>query len=1396
MLRAELDAPHLALFIEWINMSTPDNQPQAAKKLLNILVELSTPAREMLFILAFNRYPIPGYRIASVSERLARLRGKPTHIGRSQVDEAGSELLDLPLVQKVNGQWGIQPEWAWPIVRHGLRDINSIKQYENAINRELPYTYWDLSRLGKDLLLRLLQFGLLTGEQYQLSEAINQLIRLRPEGKSASHWLREMLGQPVDQQLLTRHRPEAQVQLLSLIAQGLMAELRPVQDVVAMLEEMAQNAKGSAALDLRRKLIELNMIQGHTQKVEANLSRILNLDAGYADLASAVLHFWAGEHKQAQKLFTSASRQLKARGLFEGFAGVYHGWLALIRREFAKVSHYTDRTQDYLYIKKLWLVVAQFLENSNTYSQALLSDIVSPSATTQLIELAVRYWCDFEISEQQIQDLTDLYPTLEPEDYPLFHLLATELLAVLGDEQQRAAYAPQVSLFSEKAQIEPLLPRIPRYEAWERALEGLLDLTGNASTSKQADLTRLAWRISFEQEDIRPIEQKMRKNGSWTKGRNVALKRLKEEGVEHMTEQDRRVLRHIQSYGSGWYGGSYSYEMDFWGAIGELAGHPLIFLSENPSLAVELIEVMPELVVEQNEEGFTLSLEPPVRVAGTQLIKETSTRYKVIKISEEQQRVASLLGSSKLTIPSTGQKRLERVLSHISPVMRVQSDLAGQAENLKHVPSEAKPRVLLIPMGDDFKVEVFAKPFGSEPPYLKPGEGRKQLIAEVQGERVRTQRDLDAERTQADALVEACNTLQQNPAFQWEWYLETTESCLHLLVELEELRQQDQVVVEWPKGEKLKLAGQASFEQLSLKVGGNQEWFSVDGELKLNEGQVLELRQLMGLLDSGEQSAFVEISSGQYVALTDQLRKHLHELSTLAQERKGQLGIHPLMADALDEFAELGAEFKANAAWKKQLKRLAEARQFRPELPRNLQADLRPYQEAGYHWMARLAHWGVGACLADDMGLGKTVQALALMLQRAQLGPALVVAPASVVRNWMREAEKFTPEINPILLSDANRGEAIADLGPYDLLLASYTLLQIESEKLETVEFATVVLDEAQAIKNRQTKRAKAAKSLQGSFRMITTGTPIENHLGELWSLFDFINPGLLGSLDHFNERFAVPIEKYHDTERRQHLRKLLRPFILRRRKSEVLDELPEKTEILLSVELSEAERAFYEALRREAVDKLSRSDAANPGEQRMKILAEITRLRQAACHPDLVAQELGLSSSKLKLFGETLLELRQNGHKALVFSQFVRYLRIVEAWIQAQGISYQYLDGQTPLKQREERVKAFQQGQGDVFLISLKAGGVGLNLTAADYVLHLDPWWNPAVEDQASDRAHRIGQQRPVTVYRLVAEGTIEEKIVRLHGTKRELADSLLEGTDSGAKLSSDELLALIREG
>ena len=364
------------------------------------------------------------------------------------------------------------------------------------------------------------------------------------------------------------------------------------------------------------------------------------------------------------------------------------------------------------------------------------------------------------------------------------------------------------------------------------------------------------------------------------------------------------------------------------------------------------------------------------------------------------------------------------------------------------------------------------------------------------------------------------------------------------------------------------------------------------------------------------------------------------------------------------------------------------------------------------------------------------------------------------------------------------------------MVVASYGLLLQEAEALGSRRWATLVLDEAQSIKNTGTKRSDARHGPGGgTFGSSSPGTPLENRLGELWNLFRFLNPGLLGSQERFLRQFAQPIERDRDKEAAARLRRRIWPFLLRRTKEKVLEELPSKTELVLRVDLSEDERAFYEGVRRSALERLQAVGPQGEGGGRFALFAELMRLRRACCDVRLVAPEAGIPSSKQEAFWDLLAELRQGGHRALVFSQFVDHLALIAERLREEGVPFLYLDGGTPTTQRADLVARFQRGEGDCFLISLKAGGLGLNLTGADYVIHLDPWWNPAVEDQASDRAHRIGQARPVTVYRILARDTLEERIVELHRNKRELAEQLVgEGAES-VRLSDEEVLALLLE-
>ncbi|MCE9583926.1 MAG: DEAD/DEAH box helicase [Planctomycetes bacterium] len=459
--------------------------------------------------------------------------------------------------------------------------------------------------------------------------------------------------------------------------------------------------------------------------------------------------------------------------------------------------------------------------------------------------------------------------------------------------------------------------------------------------------------------------------------------------------------------------------------------------------------------------------------------------------------------------------------------------------------------------------------------------------------------------------------------------------------------------------------------------------------------------------------------------------------------------------------------------------------------PAGLKATLRPYQEDGVAWMQSIRDGGFHGILADDMGLGKTLQTLTLLLsdrERGAKGPNLIVAPTSVVGNWAAEAAKFTPQFKVLRFEAGARAKLLAEIPKNDLVLTTYGVLRRDAELLSSIPFRFAILDEAQQIKTSDSQTARAARLIRAEHRLCLSGTPIENNLYELWSQFRFLMPELLGSEEAFRERYALPIHKSADTEAMTSLRRRVRPFILRRMKEEVARDLPLKTESILQCELSPAHREFYERLlllTREKVMKAIDRDGFDGA--RFAVLEALLRLRQAALHTAMVklpGQKLSLSA-KLDEMDELARDLVANGHRALVFSQFTEFLSLVRARLDAAGHKYCYLDGAT--RKRDEEVVKFQTGDAPFFLISLKAGGAGLNLTGADYVFHLDPWWNPAAEEQATDRAHRIGQKRPVMVYKFVAKDTIEEKVIALQDKKRALAEGVLGSDDAFAKSLSE---------
>ncbi|MFT3840798.1 MAG: DEAD/DEAH box helicase [Myxococcaceae bacterium] len=689
--------------------------------------------------------------------------------------------------------------------------------------------------------------------------------------------------------------------------------------------------------------------------------------------------------------------------------------------------------------------------------------------------------------------------------------------------------------------------------------------------------------------------------------------------------------------------------------------------------------------------------------------------------------------------------------------------------------------------GPQLDLSLHLKPLG---PPLTPGAGAVEVSEWRSGGRVYCRRDLDAEREQANTLSTRL-ALPHDESFTWR--LTDVDQVLETAARLAEVAREG-VTVEFP-AEMLSVTRPAKTKDLKLRLMAKGAWFKLDGKASF-DGVEVPLQKVIDAIRGGQR--WVELSAGKLARLSEELAQALAPVA-LSSKADDELELTlPQVAALSAAEAEFG-ELEAAAAVKKLLEQMQGASDEKPKLPKGFKAELREYQREGFEWMSRLAQWAPGAVLADDMGLGKTVQALALLASRAKRGPQLVVAPTSVTQNWLNEAGRFAPSLKLSLLRDGERSTAIAQAQAGEVLVASWTLMAKEIEALAQRDFATVVLDEAQAIKNAGTQRAQAARRLKAGFTLALTGTPLENHLGELWSLFRAVSPGLFGSEEQFKGRYWGRIEGENVREKAlawTSLRALVKPFLLRRRKDEVATELPKKTEITRLVALTPKEAGVYEAARRQALETLEHAVDQQGEDARFHVLAALTRLRQLSCHVGLVDETWSEGSSKLSALVELLTELKEEGHRVLVFSQFTTLLAKTKEAVTAAGLKWLLLQGDTPAAERQLRVDAFQRGEADVFLLSLKAGGTGLNLTAADYVVHLDPWWNPAVEDQASDRAHRIGQTRPVTIYRLVSQGTIEEKILSLHGKKRELVESVLEGTQAASKLTAKELVELLSQG
>ncbi|MDD4098440.1 MAG: DEAD/DEAH box helicase [Lentisphaeria bacterium] len=1220
------------------------------------------------------------------------------------------------------------------------------------------------------------------------------------------------LDSSLDRGWLTR-LPAPLLSVCAWMYQGyLLNHLRTSRPLEEVLVARWQELHSGALLHL----IDQMILQGRVAEAEQLLVRC---DGSAADLRAAWVAFEHGEHQRARQLFEStldAIRQSEGdkNFYFHTVGGLYYIFSLLRDKSEANLR---EARHNVFAVSVNPLLKGVFQHLRDLVTRAGGEPKMSTSHNTvdgregapplhRFFHLLISYWLQDCPAALLRRDLEALADQASASQYDAVADTCREMARRLNPN-----WTPEPT-----ARRHVLIDCVEVNPAWVENLNALDAILGKPATGTD---NRLTWHLrpaSAGQILPVPMEQRLGRSGKWGKPRPFRSRTASLGWPEHVTPQDMLALAILEHHLDCRAGDENATDEERHGKILEaLSGHPLLFWDADAGAApapTTIVPARPFCRLRAGEDGAaSLALLPEAAPGNRRVARhERDNRIMLYCFTEQDAAVAACLGEG-VDLPLAALPQAATRLLKLSRQYLLLSDLQLDCLGLPATPNLSRPVFQLRPCEQGLIVEMTMQPFAELPHRFSPGRGPRELLlpspdapgAGLKGAKapappapaavMRMVRPIAQEEQVAGDVAAACPALAGQATGPWAWRLYEPERCYDFLLQVQALGERCRV--EWPEGETIRMTRQLSFRDARLKTTSHGDWFTVAGEVQVNDQLTITFQHLLRAARDNGDSNYIRLDDGQIVSLADSFRKRLRELAAVCDLHEPGARIHPFALPLANDLLAEAGDLLHDQAWQRRLEAMDRARRLKPDIPTGLKASLRTYQREGYDWLCRLDAWGAGACLADDMGLGKTVQAIALILAKAQEGPALVIAPTSVCTNWRLEFERFAPALEVVPFGPGDRQEVLAGMGPGKVLISSYGLLQSEEDAVARVSWRVAVLDEAQAIKNFNTKRSQAALKLNARFRLATTGTPIENSLDELWSIFHYINPGLLGTRNGFQKRFAAPIEREGDRAMAAHLNALIRPFLLRRNKGQVLRELPDKTEIAMLIDLSEEERAFYEALRRDLVNELDVLRRRNPAQLRFQVLGAITKLRLAVCNPLLVQADSAVSSSKQKAFAELLDELLRNGHKALVFSQFVRHLDLIRPVLEERGVAYHYLDGSTPAPDRAAAVASFQGGSGDVFLISLRAGGLGLNLTAADYVVHLDPWWNPAVENQASDRAHRLGQTKPVTIYRLIGQDTIETKILDLHQRKRRLAEQLLSDHDTPSAVSAEELLKLLQE-
>ncbi|SDK18849.1 DEAD/DEAH box helicase [Natronincola ferrireducens] len=821
-----------------------------------------------------------------------------------------------------------------------------------------------------------------------------------------------------------------------------------------------------------------------------------------------------------------------------------------------------------------------------------------------------------------------------------------------------------------------------------------------------------------------------------------------------------------------------------------------IFNNEYNNIKIYEGQIPLSFHLDQQEENmfFKMEYEGPL----IPLVKDGEyffTKDGICRIGEEIRRdllpFYQMLGdnpSSKIPIDKEEQ---EAFLSEVYPVIKG----LGRVETNKKLDERINTAPLKIEVyfdRSDNKITADVRfLYGTTTIYpFNPNEGEKEKSNRV------VLRDIQGERRALSFFENRDFKVKNNKI-----YLDNEDSIYALVYEdLEELQKLGEVYYS-EDFKAIEIKRVSSFQgAFRLNLEENLLEFHFD----IEDVEEDELREVFKSLR--QKKKYYRLKNGSFIPLEEKALMDIGELMDrldIVEKDFHNKAIKIPKSKALyidDIINEKGLDFvKRHKDFKRFVENVKEYQEVQYPLPETLKGILRNYQLQGFQWLKSLSQYGLGGILADDMGLGKTLQVLTYLVSEGEEkggAPSLVIAPTSLVYNWVAEIEKFTPQLKAIAIvgSKSERVEKIEALHGYDVVVTSYPLMRRDGELYEQYSFRCCILDEAQHIKNPFSQNAKAVKDIKAEYYFALTGTPIENSLTELWSIFDFVMPGYLSSHHRFKNRFEKPIVGENDKAALRDLGRMIRPFILRRMKKDVLLDLPEKIESKIIGDLTTEQKKLYVAYLKKIKGELQEEIKENGFEKsQIKILAALTRLRQICCHPALFMEDYRGGSGKLEILQEIIEDTLKGGHRMLLFSQFTSMLKIIRPVLEELGIDYHYLDGATPMEERGYLVKSFNEGKGKIFLISLKAGGTGLNLTGADTVIHFDPWWNPAIEDQASDRAYRMGQKNKVHVMKLITKGTIEEKIFKLQEKKKEMINAVIQpGETLLNKMSQKELMEL----